>query len=443
MTGQIQIQTQKPTRNAQKVETPKILNSKLVEVPAYEPKKRLPTVEQFQDVNIEVLKAPVLSPPVEGKEEPIKVGLLLPLTGSPANAELGKELLDAATMALFEIAPKRLEILPRDTHGTGEGAYLAALEAVQDGAQILLGPLFRESVQAATPVARLNNIPLIALSSDSSLAGDGIYILSFTAEQELNRAISYALKSGLKRFAILAPENDYGRTVAQTSVRQVAAGGGILSRTVFYAPDGAGADEAVKTLADFKKRKRALFQRRKELNELDTEWSKKQLNLLEGLDALGELPIDAIVFPEGGRVLRSIAPLLPYYDVDLNNIKLIGTGRWDDSTVGYEPALIGGWFAGADRIALANFRLRFENLFRRTPPRIASLAYDATAIAAVLSQRKDAPNFSLELLTNRHGFTGADGLFRFHANGLVERGLAMLEIRRNDFLTVDPAPKRF
>jgi branched-chain amino acid transport system substrate-binding protein len=398
-----------------------------------------PPLEQ----KIEVQKAPVLKLSNEAALEPIRVGLLLPLSGAPGTTELGQELLDAATMALFEIGGQRLELLPRDTGGTAEGAQAAALDAIQSGATLLLGPLFRTSVQAAAPVARERGIPIIALSSDVSVAGDGVFLLSFTPEQEVRRAVGYAIAQGLTRFAALAPANDYGRAVVNAMHRYVEDGGGVVIRTEFYADNGSGADEAVKSLSDYDARRDNLLRRRQELTAMDNDWARQQLKALENIDALGDLPIDAVLLPEGGRVLRAVAPLLPYYDMDLNRIRLIGTGRWDDPTVGREPTLIGGWFAGADRETVADFRRRFRARFNHAPARIASLAYDATALAAVLAERDDALNFSVDLLTDDNGFVGTDGLFRFRANGLAERGLAVLEVRRDDFRIVDPAPRSF
>ena len=83
----------------------------------------------------------------------------------------------------------------------------------------------------------------------------------------------------------------------------------------------------------------------------------------------------------------------------------------------------------------------------RRPPRLSSLAYDATALAAVLArtgqQRTGQPAFDRAALSNPNGFAGIDGIFRFNGSGLVERGLAVLEIRQRRIIEVDPSPKTF
>lgn len=387
-------------------------------------------------------EAPKLQLPADARGEPIKVGLLLPLSGEPGRAQIGRALLDAAMLALFDVAGDRLELLPRDTGGTETGAEQAARDALQEGAQLLLGPLLRNSVTAAAPLARQRQVPMIAFSSDRTVAGNGVYLLSFTPEQEVTRVVDFSLARGLRQFAALVPQDPYGRTVLEAFRRHVLERGGDLVSVGYYAPGGDGAAEAVKILANYEPRRQALLDRRRTL-EAQGEAGAQQLEALSKLDTLGDLSIDAVMLPEGGAALRAVAPLLPYYDVDLNRIRLIGTGRWDDPSVGKEPAMIGGWFAGADRAAMASFRARFRARYGREPARLASLAYDATAIAAVLAERPEGADFSHETLTSDSGFVGADGLFRFRPDGLSERGLAVLEIRRDNFRVVDPAPRDF
>ena len=58
-------------------------------------------------------------PPPPGAGGPVKVAVLLPLSG--ANAELGKAMLEAAQMALFTTGNDRLTLVPRDTSGTPDG----------------------------------------------------------------------------------------------------------------------------------------------------------------------------------------------------------------------------------------------------------------------------------------------------------------------------------
>jgi branched-chain amino acid transport system substrate-binding protein len=351
--------------------------------------------------------------------------------------------LNAAMLALFDIGGKRLLLIPRDTGGTPEGAGRAATELVGEGAEIILGPLFNTSVQATATTIRASGLPMIAFSSDRRVAGNGVYLLSFTPIQEVDAVISFAAARGLKRFAVLAPNDPYGLAVLEAAREAILRHGAALAQAEFYSPTGEDLDKSVKRLAHYDRRRQALLARRKTLQERGGKAAQRSLKLLTKYDTLGDLDYDAVLLPEGGELLKSLAPLLPYYDIDTAEIRVLGTGRWDDAKVRLEPALLGGWFAGADRTAAADFRGRYQTTFGHAPPRLASLAYDAMALAAVLAQEAGGPDFSNRAIANPDGFVGSDGIFRFGADGVAQRGMAILEIERDGFRVRRQAPITF
>ena len=124
-------------------------------------------------------------------------------------------------------------------------------------------------------------------------------------------------------------------------------------------------------------------------------------------------------------------------------VRLLGTTQWDDSTLGTEPALAGGWFAAPPLHVRVDFLKKFKEIYGRYPPRLATLAYDAAALAAVLARSPGGPDFSVAALAAPNGFAGLDGIFRFKSNGVAERGLAVLEMRRSRPLVMSPAPDSF
>ena len=392
---------------------------------------------------VEVQSAPALRPPSSMEGQPTRIGLLLPLSGPDSAAGLGRAMLNAALLALFDIGGERLLLLPRDTGGSPEGASRAAAELVGEGAEIVLGPLFSTSVQASAAITRSRGLPMIAFSSDRRVAGDGVYLLSFTPYQEVDTVIGFATSRGLKRFAVLAPDDPYGLTVLEAAREAVLRHGAELAQTEFYSPAGEDLDRSVKRLANYDTRRQHLLARRRELQNSEGDEAKRMLEALEKHDTLGDLDYDAVLLPEGGELLKSLAPLLPYYDIDTAEIRLLGTGRWDDAKVRLEPALLGGWFAGADRAAATEFRARYKAAFGEGPPRLASLAYDAMALAAILAQETGGPDFSARAITDPDGFVGSDGIFRFGPDGVAERGMAVLEIERQGFRVRRKAPTTF
>jgi len=382
-----------------------------------------------------------LKAPVVDDDAPVRVAILLPLSGP--NAALGESLLNAALMALYDIGDERLTLLPKDTQGLPEGAIDAVERAVADGAQIVLGPVFSASVQAAAQVTRGRGLNMIAFSTDRSVAGSGVFLIGFMPEQQVARVVSFAARQGLQRFAALVPQTAYGDTITSALQDAVARDGALLTRVQVLAGGPDSFQDPVQVLADYQGRRDELSAIRAQLLARDDEVSRRTLSRLEGRETVSEVGFDAVMLAEGGDRLRALAPLLPFYDVDPSHVRFLGTGLWDEPNLGREPALVGGWFAGPEPQASTEFRTRYEQLFGSVPPRIASLAYDAAALAAVLARTRRAPYYEVEALTNPSGFVGIDGIFRFHADGISERGLAVLEIRRDGLKVVSPAPRSF
>ena len=365
-----------------------------------------------------------------------RVALLLPLTGS--YAALGTSMLQAAEMAFFDIADQDFVLLPRDTGGTPDGAARAAEAALADGAALILGPLFSTSVSAVAPIARSRGVNVISFSTNPHVAGAGVFVMGFLSRDQIDRVVQYSITSGLWRFGGLVPNSPYGQQVAAEFQDSVLQQGGQLTRLEFYDPNLADNSEVVRRFADYASRGAQRKQLIAELKRQGTEDAAAELRRLAVADTAGELPFDAVLLPVGGQALVSIAPLLPYYDIDPTVVRFLGTGQWDAPGLGREPALVGGWFAAPDPAGRASFESRYQAVFGAAPPRLATLAYDATALSAVLAGRPGGPDFTIPALTIIDGFAGIDGLFRFNPDGRVERSLAVLQVGREQATMISP-----
>ncbi len=384
----------------------------------------------------------VLKPPVlQFDGDAIRVGLMLPLTGQ--HGGLGRAMLDAAQLALFDFSDARFELLPHDTKGLpGEAAYSASL-AVGDGAQLIIGPLLGPSVEAVAPMARAAGVPVLGFSSDRTVAGDGVYTMGFLPGAEVERVVAYAISRGLSRFAVLAPDDAYGATITDAVSAALSYYGGSLVDLAYYHPSGDNLDPVIRELADYDERRQALLELRAELEHKEDELSHKALERLENLETLGDLPYDALLIADGGARLQRVAALLPFYDIDPRKVRMLGTGQWDAQAVGAEPALLGGWYAAPEPGKRQTFMDRFQSVYGYNPPRLATLAYDAAALAAVLARSGEERPYTVEALTQQSGYTGRDGIFRFSPAGVAERGLAVLQVRQRGAEVIDPAPTSF
>jgi branched-chain amino acid transport system substrate-binding protein len=366
---------------------------------------------------------PSAGPP--GAAGPAKVAVLLSLSG--ANAELGKSMLEAAQLALFTTGNDRLTLVPRDTGGTPESAANAARSALADGAQLILGPLLAAEVGAVGPVARDAKVNVIAFSTATQLAGGNVFLMGFLPRQEVVREVSFARERGLSRFAALAPNSEYGRLMADALREAATTAGGTVVKTEFLDPRGADASAPIQRLVGSG-------------GPLGPPGAGPPG---AAPPAPGSAPFDALLLPEGGEALKQIARQLKTAGIAEPQVRLLGSGLWDDPAIAGEPALYGGWFAASPPEARREFESRFQATYGHAPPRLASLAFDAAALASVLAKGGGTTPFTSEAILNPSGFTGVDGLFRFTGQGLVQRGLAVLEVQPQGNLVVSPAPRDF
>lgn len=389
-----------------------------------------------------------------------RVGLLLPFTASSDGARReASRILRAAELALFERGGDTLLLLPKDTGGTEPGAREAARAAISDGADLILGPLFSASAAAAGEEARQAGIPVIAFSTDATVAGDGVYLLSFPPDEEVRRITEHVAGLGADRFAFIGPNTAYGQVALDAYRRTVDQAIGeqpepVEVEVTLPPADDAGADAEPRTrLRTFERGLvatafydggvSAMTEAAARLASIGVETlDPARAAVMSGRDWTPSpaSPFQAVLLPEGGDQLRILAPVLVYEDIDPLLVKFIGTGLWRDPAVTREPALINGWFAGPDPSARARFERVYESMYDEAPSRLAGLGYDAASLAALFASEAD---FSKDRLTDPDGFVGVDGLFRFRADGTIERGLAVYTVRRDGFEVLDPAPRSF
>ena len=334
----------------------------------------------------------------------VKVGLILPLSASGNAGVAAQSMKNAAEMALAEFQNPNLQLLIKDDAGSPQGAQQGTQQALDEGAEIILGPLFAVSVPATAQLARARGISVIAFSTDSSVAGRGVYLLSFLPESDVNRIVEYSASLGKRSFAALLPENAYGNVVEATFKQAVGRRGGRIVAFQKYDADRA---TAARTVAS----------------------------------SLGTA--DALFIADDGDSVVQVADALTAAGANLKNIQLLGTGLWDNPRVFASPALQGGLYAAPDPAGFRSFSSRYRAKYGADPVRTATLAYDAVALVAALARTQGATRFSPDVLTNPSGFAGIDGLFRFRADGTNERGLAVMRVGSGGGVAVAGSPKSF
>ncbi len=337
---------------------------------------------------------------------PVRVGVMLPFSSAtPAVKALAASMLKAAQLALYESGNKDIVLITADEGTTPAEAEAAGRRLLDQGAEIIVGPLYGPSVRAITAEARDRGVLVLAFSTDRSVAGDGVYLMGFLPQYDTNRVVAYALAQGRHKFAALVPTTPYGDVTLDALKTAVTDGKGELGDVQHFSATVDG--------------------------------------VLAPAGIIAKTDADAVFIPQGGAILHAAAPTLGAGGLDPAKVKILGTGQWNDPTLAAEPTLNGAWFAAPDPKGELAFEAKYRDAFGATPPPLAALAYDAVSLVAALAKGEPYKRFTREALADPNGFSGSDGIFRFTPQGIAERGLAILAVTPDGFDVVDPAPTTF
>ena len=351
---------------------------------------------------------PIASEPLAGPAvAPVRVALILPLTAGGNAGAAAQSMKNAAELALADFSAPNIQLIVKDDAGTPQGAQAAARAALQEGAEIVLGPLFSGSVAAAGQVTKARGVPMIAFSTDTNVATEGVYLLSFLPESDVERIVRFAAANGKKSLVALLPDNAYGGVVEAQLQQAISQAGARLVSLERYQSEQAKFTEPVRRIAAASKEANAVF------------------------------------VADSSDTMPQLMQTLSQSGVTQQRIQFIGTGLWDDPKLFADPRMAGAWFAAPDSAAYRAFAERYKARFGQEPARTASLAYDAVSLLAALVKTQGPNRFSQATLTSPSGFSGIDGVFRFRADGTCERGLAVMEIRNGGARVISPAPRTF
>jgi ABC-type branched-subunit amino acid transport system substrate-binding protein len=309
-------------------------------------------------------------------------------------------------MALFDVNDSGFELLPFDTQGTRSGTTRAVNNAAAEGVRLVLGPLVADNVQSAGIAARRHNLQVIGFTTDSTKVGGNVMTLGILPNDQGKRIAQYAANANLNRIAIITTNDSYARAVISAFETESA------TQNVTIVEK-----QALRSAADASR-------------------------IAQMLKAQEER-FDAIFMPIGNPHLANMARSLAESQLGTNVKPWLGAGLWDDTAIQSNPLMRNAVYAAPSPQQRTNFERQYRSVYGENPHRLASLAYDATALSIVML-RQDRGTITRPSLLNPNGFSGIDGIFRFQQSGLPERGLAIHKIvAANRTTIVENAPSSF
>lgn len=343
---------------------------------------------------------------------PVPVALLVPAgSGKPGDDTLALALQNAASLAMSDLQGVTIDLRVYNTAGNANIAAQMATRAVDEGAKIILGPVYAENANAAGLAVASRNVNVLAFSNNTAIAGGNVFVLGPTFGNTAERLADYAVKHGKRRVLLVADDNAAGSVGAQAISQAVARSGGTVSARISYAFSQSGVATAAPQIAA-----------RVQAGDVDT--------VFFTADTAGALPLLAQMLPEQG--------LTP------DMAQFIGLTRWDipPATLSIQ-GLQGGWFALPDPNLNAQFQSRYQAAYGDAPHPIAGLAYDGIAAIGALVRTGDPNALTRSGLTQPQGFAGVNGIFRLRGDGTNDRGLAVAEVRNGEAVVIEAAPRSF
>ncbi len=337
---------------------------------------------------------------------PVRVSLLLPKTAPGNGAAVAQELRNGALLALQDFGQDTIQIVIKDTSGQAAGAQAAANEAVLEGSSAILGPVFSASVSAASAITLPAGRTMIAFSTDTTVARRGVYLLSFTPQDDTRRVINFALSQGKRSFLAFLPTSSEG-TIREGVLRQSLGASGANLQVVKYERSNESIEQAVAKAAA----------------QLDS--------------------VDTIYIPEGGQIPNAIMQNFRRAGANTVGKVVLGSGLWETVKLD-DPMLENAIYPGRDISSFESFSQRYQTAYNVKPNVWAGLGYDAvTLIIELVRQTGNFTGFNQAMLENPRGFTGINGIFRLRGDGTAERGLAIYRVLEGRPDVLSPAPKTF
>lgn len=377
-----------------------------------------------------------------GGKNDFRLGVLLPLSGEAAKH--GEGLKNATLLALEDVRNPNLILQFYDTQSSSSGARVAVENALNQGAELIIGPLMSSEVRAISNQTIAQNVPVIAFTTSSDVLQNSVYTLGLLIDEQVDRIMTFAAQKGRQRFALLLPDNSTGISVAKAAVASAQKNGVRIVRIAFYQPNTTDFSDVLKKMTDYPARVARLEKIRANLNAKANRGdanAAKVLKRLAPLDTLGDVDFDAVLIPEHGPKLKSATSMFGYYDVFSPKVKFLGTSIWENTNLSKETTMYGSWYPSLSRSHSAYFSNKYSDLFGERPNSLYSFAYDGIALASALS--KQSSSDLNKSITDKDGYIGINGVFRLFPNGSNEHSLDIVEVRSSGDTVVDAAPKKF
>lgn len=368
------------------------------------------------------------------------VGVVLPLSGK--NAPIGQRALRGLEMGLgLHIQGSTFKLAVMDSEGNPDSARRGVERLVkEDNVIAIVGSLLSKTAPAVAAKSDELGVPTMALSQRSGLTeiGSTVFRNSLTSGMQVRALVRTAMEDlGMKKFAMLYPNDAYGVEFANIFWDEVLARGGQITAVQGYSPKETDFRLVVQRLVGtyFGEARQDEFNiRLKELQHSDKKRSVRQSNLEAVLPPITDF--DAIFIPDSVKAMGQISAMLSYNDV--RNVKLLGTNLWNTKDVARRAGNFSNNLLFVDSMSpqshdKSRFISEYKSLYNEEPSLIEIQAYDSglilrQLIASGANSREDLT----QKLTQLKKFPGSLGFLNMSSEREIERPVTALTVEKGE-----------
>ncbi len=355
----------------------------------------------------------------------LKIGVLLPLSGEFQN--VGESFLKAIQLALNDISKENIIIYPRDSKANSLNAFLSAKELEDMGINVVIGPLFFESLERLNEV---NNITFISLTNKTQKIPKNVISFGINIKSQIEALKKYFKKIEVTRTLLLSPKTQF---INQTEIIENSELK--FYRAFFYDTSPKKITNEIEKLTKYKERKKDLQRRIKILEKSDLYKDKQELKKLEQMHTLGKVSFDSALVVDFGERLKSVLTSFMFSDISSKEVNFFTLNQWFDETFFNENALQNLHFPAINLKNLKKFRKKYLKEYKEEPNQVSILAYDAVGLIYYCWKNNDG-QFNYNQLYNKNGFKGLHGKFVI-SNNLSSQQLQVYKVSKKKFIKVN------
>ena len=343
--------------------------------------------------------------------EKIKIGLLIPMTGS--NKEIGQSIIKAVSLAVKDIDNNLIEIYPKDTASRPNQTLKSAFELKQMGIKVVIGPVFYESL---TYLDEMKDLTFLSLTNKTLDLPKNVISAGINSTSQFNTIKKFLEKNDVERTIFLTPIREYEfeikKGIKESKLKTF--------KEYDYITDPTKLTKQIEEITKYKIRKQNLDDEITRIRNSNDPNKEEKIKRLEKRYTIGNLNFDAVVIADFDESLKSVTTSLLYTDVQPKNKYFITLNQWFDESLLKEKEIQPIYYPSINKENFDNYKIKYFNAFNEDPSHLSLLSYDLVGLIYYLSLKSDLSNLN-KLFKKQNSFKGKIGIFDVKNNKINHR----------------------